>query len=123
MFSFVGIILLVGLVKKNGIMMVDFSLTLQREKNLPAEQAIVEACLVRFRPIMMTTMAAILATLPIALGYGAGGEARQPLGIAVAGGLLFSQFLTLYITPTFYVSLERFVQRLRMRAWGEKRLT
>ena len=125
MFSFVGIILLVGLVKKNGIMMVDFSLTLQREKNLPAEQAIVEACLIRFRPIMMTTMAAILATLPIALGYGAGGEARQPLGIAVAGGLLFSQFLTLYITPTFYVSLERFVQWLRMRAsgaWAEKQL-
>ncbi len=120
LFSFVGIILLVGLVKKNGIMMVDFSLTLQREKNLPPEQAIVEACLVRFRPIMMTTMAAILATLPIALGYGAGGEARQPLGIAVAGGLLFSQFLTLYITPTFYVSLDRFVQRLRMHASGTR---
>jgi HAE1 family hydrophobic/amphiphilic exporter-1 len=124
MFSFVGIIRVVSLVKKNGIMMVDFSLTLQREKTLPAEQAIVEACLVRFRPIMMTTMAAILATLPMALGYGAGGEARQPLGIAVAAGLLFSQFLTLYITPTFYVSLERLVQRLRMHAsgtGGEKR--
>ncbi|MGH8472536.1 MAG: efflux RND transporter permease subunit, partial [Gammaproteobacteria bacterium] len=95
-FSFVGIILLVGLVKKNGIMMVDFALALQREKQLPPEQAIVEASLVRFRPIMMTTVAAILATLPIALGYGAGGEARQPLGIAVVGGLLFSQLLTLY---------------------------
>jgi HAE1 family hydrophobic/amphiphilic exporter-1 len=112
-FSFVGIILLVGLVKKNGIMMVDFALGLQREKGLPAEQAIVEASLVRFRPIMMTTLAAILATLPIALGYGAGGEARQPLGIAVVGGLLFSQLLTLYLTPTFYVSLERFTQWLR----------
>ena len=101
MFSFVGIIRVVSLVKKNGIMMVDFSLTLQREKTLPAEQAIVEACLVRFRPIMMTTMAAILATLPMALGYGAGGEARQPLGIAVAAGLLFSQFVTLYIPRPF----------------------
>jgi HAE1 family hydrophobic/amphiphilic exporter-1 len=112
-FSFVGIILLVGLVKKNGIMMIDFALGLQREKGLPAEQAIVEASLVRFRPIMMTTLAAILATLPIALGYGAGGETRQPLGIAVVGGLLFSQLLTLYLTPTFYVSLERFTQWLR----------
>jgi HAE1 family hydrophobic/amphiphilic exporter-1 len=112
-FSFVGIILLVGLVKKNGIMMVDFALGLQREKGLPAEQAIVEASLVRFRPIMMTTLAAILATLPIALGYGAGGETRQPLGVAVVGGLLFSQLLTLYLTPTFYVSLERFTQWLR----------
>jgi hydrophobic/amphiphilic exporter-1 (mainly G- bacteria), HAE1 family len=112
-FSFVGIILLVGLVKKNGIMMVDFALGLQREKGLPAEQAIVEASLVRFRPIMMTTLAAILATLPIALGYGIGGEARQPLGVAVVGGLLFSQLLTLYLTPTFYVSLKRFTQWLR----------
>ena len=115
-FSFVGIILLVGLVKKNGIMMVDFALQLQREKGLPADEAIVEACLIRFRPIMMTTMAAIFATLPLALGTGTGSETRQPLGIAVVGGLVFSQLLTLYVTPTFYVSMERFgrlVQRMR----------
>jgi HAE1 family hydrophobic/amphiphilic exporter-1 len=114
-FSFVGIILLVGLVKKNGIMMVDFALQLQREKGLPPQEAIVEACLIRFRPIMMTTMAAIFATMPIALGYGAGAEARRPLGVAVVGGLLFSQFLTLYVTPTFYVSMERVVAFFRQR--------
>ena len=117
-FSFVGIILLVGLVKKNGIMMVDFALTRQRA-GLPPEDAIIEACLVRLRPIMMTTFAAIFATLPIAIGLGAGSEARRPLGVAVVGGLLFSQILTLYITPTFYVSMARVQtrwQRWRARA-------
>jgi HAE1 family hydrophobic/amphiphilic exporter-1 len=97
----------VGLVKKNGIMMVDFALHLQREKRISPQEAIVEASLIRFRPIMMTTMSAIVATLPIALGFGAGAETRRPLGIAVVGGLIFSQVLTLYVTPTFYVSLER----------------
>jgi HAE1 family hydrophobic/amphiphilic exporter-1 len=111
-FSFVGIILLVGLVKKNGIMMIDFALARQRAGK-SAEDAIVEACLVRLRPIMMTTFAAIFATLPIAIGFGTGGEARRPLGIAVVGGLFFSQFLTLYITPTFYVSMARAEAALR----------
>ena len=111
-FSFVGIILLVGLVKKNGIMMVDFALTRQRA-GLSPEDAIIEACLVRLRPIMMTTFAAIFATLPIAIGFGTGSEARRPLGVAVVGGLLFSQLLTLYITPTFYVSMARLETRWR----------
>ncbi|HEY5545359.1 MAG TPA: efflux RND transporter permease subunit, partial [Gemmatimonadaceae bacterium] len=114
-FSFVGIILLVGLVKKNGIMMVDFALQLQREKDLPPQEAIVEACLIRFRPIMMTTLAAICAALPLALGTGTGSETRQPLGIAVVGGLVFSQLLTLYVTPTFYVSMERLAGFFRGR--------
>ncbi len=113
LYSFIGIILLIGIVKKNGIMLVDFAIERQRHvaKILP-QQAIYEACLVRFRPIMMTTMAALIGTLPIALGAGSGSEARRPLGIAIVGGLLFSQVLTLYLTPVFYIYLESLRQYL-----------
>ncbi len=114
-YAFVGIIMLIGLVKKNGIMMIDFAIEAQRKHKLNAEQAIIEACLVRFRPIMMTTMAALMGTIPIALGLGAGAESRQPLGLAVVGGLLFSQFLTLFVTPVFYLYMERARLRLGKR--------
>jgi HAE1 family hydrophobic/amphiphilic exporter-1 len=112
-YAFVGIIMLVGLVKKNAIMMIDFALAAQRQEGKSPEDAIYQGCLIRFRPIMMTTMSALMAGLPIALGFGAGGESRQPLGLAVVGGLLFSQFLTLYITPVVFVYLEAFRSFLR----------
>ena len=115
LYAFVGLIMLVGLVKKNGIMMIDFALDAQRKEHKSPRDAIYDACLVRFRPIMMTTMAALMAGLPIAIGYGAGSESRRPLGLAVVGGLLFSQTLTLYVTPVFFLYMDRLQQWVARR--------
>jgi multidrug efflux pump subunit AcrB len=117
--SLIGIVLLIGIVQKNAIMMIDFALDAEREEGLPPEKSIYQACLLRFRPIMMTTMAALLGALPLALQHGEGSELRRPMGIAIVGGLLLSQFITLYTTPVVYLYMDRFGQwsrRWRSRA-------
>jgi multidrug efflux pump subunit AcrB len=116
----IGVILLIGIVKKNAIMMIDFALEAERDQGMKPEESIFQASLLRFRPIMMTTMAALLGALPLALGSGVGSELRRPLGIAIVGGLLISQALTLFTTPVVYLYMERLAQRLggRRRALG-----
>jgi HAE1 family hydrophobic/amphiphilic exporter-1 len=111
--AMIGIILLIGIVKKNGIMLVDFALEVERGEGLSPEKSIYQACLLRFRPILMTTMAALLGGVPLMLGTGAGSEIRQPLGYTIVGGLILSQVLTLFTTPVVYIYLDRLQDRLR----------
>jgi HAE1 family hydrophobic/amphiphilic exporter-1 len=122
-YAFVGVIMLIGIVKKNAIMMIDFALMVQRREGKSPAAAIYEGCILRFRPIMMTTMAALMGSLPIALGFGAGAEARRPLGLAVVGGLILSQFLTLYITPVIYIYLESFLATMKKLFKGRQQHT
>jgi multidrug efflux pump len=114
--ALIGVILLIGIVKKNAILMIDFALEVERRENRDPKDAIYEACLLRFRPIMMTTMAAMLGAIPLAIGVGDGAELRRPLGISIVGGLLVSQLITLYTTPVIYLTLDRF------RLWTRRKL-